>query len=193
MGITMSRVTMVCVAYKKPIEIQVLVSSMIAQTFKDWQLVILHDGVEGVTDVDAAVCKFRDSRIELHHTGRRYNDYGHSLREMSLIYCRGLLIGHTNDDNYYAPVYLEKMIEAIDSTPADFAYCNMVHSHQNYSPFETRPCCTAIDAGGWICKREFLPEKWADKGFNGDGVYVEQIMAAGAKPVKVPGYYFVHN
>lgn len=183
----------VSVAYQRPLLLRSLISCILAQSFKDFELLIIHDGPDGAESSEAVAKSFGDSRVRFHVTDHRFNDYGHSLREMSTAMCQGEFVGHTNDDNYYVPCYFERMMPPLLSNHADFVYCDMIHSHFNYAIFPTTPKQCAIDAGGWIARKSNLPEKWLDKGWCGDGYYVEQILKTGARPVKVPGVLFVHN
>ena len=187
------KLSMVCVAFQRPVEIKVLIASILAQTMKDFELIIIHDGEDGAEQIKTIVEWFDDSRIIFRSTPNRFDDFGHSLREIGTQIASGEFVGHTNDDNYYAPVYFEKMVEGLESTPADFAYCDMIHSHQGWQLFSTEPRANLLDAGGWVCRKSFLPEKWGDKSFNGDGVYINQIMERNPRTVKVPGVLFVHN
>jgi hypothetical protein len=72
----------------------------------------------------------------------------------------------------------------------------MVHSHQHYAAFVTRPEAGWIDGGGWLCEAEVVratpwPEPRNDE--YADGHYVEALVARCAGVVKVPGFLFVHN
>lgn len=183
----------VSVAYQRPLLLRSLIASVLAQSYKEFEFLIIHDGADGAESSERVIKWFDDPRLRFHVTDQRFNDYGHSLREMSTEMCVGEFVGHTNDDNYYAPCYFERMMAPLLRGEADFAYCDMIHSHYNYALFPTAPRLNSIDAGGWIARKQFLPAKWADKGWCGDGHYVDQIIQAGARPVKVPGVLFVHN
>ena len=188
----MSKVSMICVAYRRPVQIKVTIASMLAQTFQDWELLVIHDGPEGAEEIRSVCDLFADSRIRFENTEVRYNDFGHSLRELGLSKVTGEFVGHTNDDNYYAPVYLERMVAGLESG-FDFVYCNMLHSYGGWTPVDTVPRWGQIDGGGWLARKSILPVQWKDKSMNGDGHYVEQIIEAGVKVIKISGILFIHN
>ncbi len=187
-------VSIVIPAFKRPKELRAVLASLLAQTYPHLEIIVIHDGIEG-SDEAKKVCEmFQDDRIKFSVEPNRKNDYGHSLRESGSLCAKGAYIGHSNDDNLYAPVYVQRLVATMIEKNADFAYCNMVHDHEDYRAVSTHAMQFEIDAGGWIAKAELVKAtKWRDRGFDGDGVFIEDMLATGAKAVKVPGYLFVHN
>ena len=190
----MPLVTMVVAAYNRPKPILSLLYSLLVQTWQEFEIIVVHDGVGEV--IQEVVTSLDDSRIRFYETDRRYNDFGNSSKELGSLLAAGEYIGHTNDDNYYAPVYFEAMLCAMLQADADFAYCNMVHSHQGYAAFDTHPVPGRIDGGGWICKANVVratlwPELKSD--VYADGRFAESLAVRSNRVVKVPGFLFVHN
>jgi hypothetical protein len=72
-------------------------------------------------------------QISYECTKTRFNDYGHSLREIGLEKATGEYILITNADNYYSPKTLEFINKAIvnKAQNPDLVMFDMVHSHIN--------------------------------------------------------------
>lgn len=80
------------------------VNSLLAQTFRDFEVLCYHDGP--LLDPDAP------SPVPIRCTQRRHNDYGHSLRDRGIREATGEYILHFNADNVLYP----DALEAIDAT-----------------------------------------------------------------------------
>jgi glycosyltransferase involved in cell wall biosynthesis len=188
------KISMIVAAYDRPRHILVCLNSLIVQTHDNIEIIVVHDGPG--SRVREAVARIDDPRIRYYETGTRAGPMhqGHQSREYGSQLATGDWIGHTNDDNYYAPVYCEWMLSELLRNDADFAYCNMIHSHYSWQPFDTTPLPCRIDAGGWICKASIVKRTpWRNKTCEtADGEYASEL-AQQSKVVKVPGCIFVHN
>ncbi|HVJ82189.1 MAG TPA: glycosyltransferase [Planctomycetia bacterium] len=169
-----------------------LLFALKAQSYANWEAIIVHDGPDsGMTDRIAALA---DSRIRFEETPVRRGHYGHPWRSYGISKSRGRYVGVSNGDNYYAPSYFHMMLEALVGSQADFAYCDMVHSHTRWNYFSTYPAVSAIDVGAWLADGDMVrATPWSDMGFAGDGVFIEALAAVAKKTVKVESCLFVHN
>jgi len=200
--------TVICVAYKRYRNLPVLIHSFLAQTLQNFRLIVIHDGPDD--QMAALLAPYRDQHpgvFDFCFSARRHNDYGHSLRDMGIQLADTEYLLITNDDNYYAPRFLEFMFMPVHQQPDDppeIVFCDMIHSHLNpgvrqqlpYNPFETRPERNHIDMGCFIAKTTLAKQVgFRDKGFAGDATYFEDLVAAAASPriVKIPMTLFVHN
>lgn len=202
------QLTIICVSYKRYEMIPILIHSFLAQTLQNFKLLIIHDGYDQRMDEILSVFK-RDypDRVDYQFSETRFNDYGHTLRDIGIKQADTEYVLITNDDNYYAPRFLEQMFHAIDARPdahPDIVYCDMIHSHNNpglrwqlpYNRFETAPKRNHIDIGCFIAKSELAKKVgFRDKGFAGDATYFEDLLKAAPKPrvVKIPMVLLVHN
>jgi len=136
-----------------------------------------------------------DPRVKVISTPERKQQFGHPWRKWAIEkHTTGAYVGMANDDNWYAPVYFESMAHELFNIGGDFAYCNMVHSHKLWKPFETKPTKGRIDVGCWMAKRELVVgTPWTDMSFNGDGTFVEAMIAKARNVRKLKEYLFVHN
>jgi glycosyltransferase involved in cell wall biosynthesis len=116
-------VSIVLPTYKRAHVLPYAISSVLNQTYKNLELIIVDDN--SPDDTSAVVKSFNDSRI-------RYvrNDPNLKLpralnRGFSLA-C-GEYLTWTSDDNIYAPNAIEKMVDAINSENCDFVYSDYYH------------------------------------------------------------------
>jgi hypothetical protein len=200
------RLTIYCAAYKRHDQIRVLVYSLMCQTYGDFRLVVIHDGEDAkMRGLLAGFKAMYPERFDFLLTEERFNDYGHSLRALAIELCDSKFIMLTNDDNYYVPSFLEKMLSKMDSENLDLVLCDMVHSHDrpggrsqgSYNAFVTEPRKFSVDIGCFIVKSELAKAVgFRDKGFEGDGTFVDDIMQNSGRAVKwgkVEKILFVHN
>jgi hypothetical protein len=85
------------------------IDSVQAQTFKDFELLCYHDGPL----LDAAA----PQPVKIRCTPRRYNDWGHSLRDIGIREARGQYIVHLNADNILYPNALQSIAAEIRRPP----------------------------------------------------------------------------
>jgi glycosyltransferase involved in cell wall biosynthesis len=201
-----ARLTVICVSYRRPKQIPVLIHCFLCQTLQNFKLLVIHDGYDSETH--SILSDFRSKypdRFDFHFTPMRYNDFGHSLRDLGIKMCDTDYILITNDDNYYAPKFLEYMFQAIDEYKLDLVLCDMIHSHErpggrpqsSYCTFVTSPARGQVDIGCFIVKSRFAKEVgFRDKAYDGDATYLEDIVVAGRGSIrigKLEKVLFVHN
>lgn len=204
---TAQKIHIIAVAYERFGELKVFVQSILNQTDKNWHLTVYHDGPNEIfCDIMSNFFAESPDQIEYIATEHRYNDYGHSLREIGLQNIKEQYVMLTNADNYLIPKAIEYLNRTIIQTNADVIMYDMVHSHNRpgnralppYSFFETFYERGSIDIGAAIVKRD-LAEKvgFRDKTHDGDATYFEDVFAerkpSGLSVAKIPQILFVHN
>jgi hypothetical protein len=85
------------------------IRSLQAQTFRDFEILCFHDGPL----LDESV----QFPIPVTCTERRFNDWGHSLRDMGIRQAKGDYILHFNADNVLLPIALEEIAKEIRRAP----------------------------------------------------------------------------
>ena len=76
--------------------------------------------------------QFKDQlpkQIFFHQAMTRFNDYGHSLRELGLVDAVGDYVLLTNADNYFIAITIEFLNIEIKTQVPDVVMFDMVHSH----------------------------------------------------------------
>lgn len=194
----------IAVAYDRVVPLEILIRSFIVQTSKEWILHIIYDGPapQKILDVVAPFVSGdrKDERIRFYESPERHQSYGHPNRRTMLQTIQtnaNDYILMTNDDNYYVPVFVEKML-AMAHRAAGLIFCDTVHSHAGYdiNYSELRENC--IDMGAFIVKADIAKETGFNHDhFSADGTYAEECHRAcqqhRLKVIKVKKPYFVHN
>ena len=92
-----------------------MLASLLAQTDKDWQAQVIVDNpginVKGYLTVPI------DSRIKYTVLDKRYNDYGHTPREIFKQQSEAEYLIMTGDDNYYTPNMVSELRQVVQSKP----------------------------------------------------------------------------
>lgn len=138
------KVVFICPIYDKYPQI---ISSLLCQTYQNWELYLIHDGPNELSLPD-------DPRIKYERRTRTGNDYGHSIRKEWLQKVEGDYITITNPDNYYVPVFIEYMLKGFK--PGIVAtYCSsMVHSYKAWDIIPCRLQRGYVDCGGVMLRLE---------------------------------------
>lgn len=115
-GTPAPRVTVVCPTYHRSSFLRRVVGSYLAQTFDGGlEMIILDDSPERSEFIDDP--EFQDKGIRYHHISDRRLTTGAKLNLMMQA-ARGEIIMEFDDDDYYSPQYVERMIEFLGD--ADF-------------------------------------------------------------------------
>ena len=108
--------------------------SILAQTFTDFELILVDDGSPDNCPAlcDAAAAK--DARIRVIH---QKNGGLSAARNAGLDAARGAWIGFVDSDDYIAPEMYEAMYHAVQSTGADLALCDYAEVDETGAPCQS--------------------------------------------------------
>lgn len=192
-------IKIICVAYERAIAMRGLIDCFLLQTNPNWELAIIHDG-RASQDVLDTINLYSDYRIIFSESEQRNQQYGHPNRKMMLEKMEMssedfVLI--TNDDNYYAPVFVEYMLREINPN-VGMVYCDSVHSHFQYIHHKTQVRVDYIDIGSFIVRIDIAKRVgFGGVAFNADGVYAclcfDTCRKFGLCSAYIPKPLFVHN
>lgn len=94
------------------------IEAVMAQTFEDWEIVLVDDGSsDGSLEVARS---FQDRRIRVYQNERNLGTYGNQQRALGL--AEGDLIAVLNSDDLWAPTKLEKQVSALQARP-ECSFC----------------------------------------------------------------------
>lgn len=99
------------------------IDSVLAQTYTNWELLIVDDCSTDETPSIAQEYAQRDSRIRYYRNEQNLRLPRNLNKGFSLT--RGDYLTWTSDDNRYRPEALEKMHDALAHSCAQFVYCSM--------------------------------------------------------------------
>jgi glycosyltransferase involved in cell wall biosynthesis len=174
-------------------ELMAMLSSIVCQSSSGWRIAVMVDGSKPV-GLSKIINYFNDPRIRVVYTDKRYNDWGHTPRELGKQSSTADYIIMGGDDNYYTPNLL-KELSVYTEEDIDFIYWDMVHSHYNYQYFKCEPRTHAIDMGAFCIKTSLAQQIPLGTNFAADGDYVETFKKKfpTAKMKKIEKILFVHN
>jgi hypothetical protein len=142
------------------------------------------------------IVKGIDKRIRVLYLDKRYNDWGHTPRELGKQQCRGKYVIMSGDDNYYVPTFVSEFEKTINSyTQPGMIYWDMVHSHYDYSYFKCSPGFNQIDMGAFATRNDLAQQIVLNTSYAADGEYVEEfkIKFPQENIIKIPKVLYVHN
>src|SRR5215831_2572358 len=104
-----------CVHNEKPAHLEIAIGSIVAQTFKDWEVVLIDDGSNDSGTI-AVEKKWSDSdaRIRLYREPRR--GLTASLN-IGLGYSRASLVARHDSDDWSEPIRLERQFDFLHAKP----------------------------------------------------------------------------
>ena len=107
------------------------IDSILAQTFTDFELILVEDGSPDDCPAlcDAAAAK--DARVRVIH---QKNGGLSAARNAGLDVARGAWIGFVDSDDYIAPEMYETLYQAVQSTGADLALCDYAEVDETGTP-----------------------------------------------------------
>lgn len=195
-----NKVIVVCPAYNR---YPVIISSMIAQTYQDWELHLIHLGKNDY--IRNLVEAHNDERIiYTEDTNCLPGQWAHPIRQKYLQLMKENQIGLdsdyvliTNEDNYYVPTFFEMMLKPFSDVGVIATYCSdMIHSYKAHEVINVKLEVGYIDCGGVVIRKAHAANVgWNDLSHSSDWIYFENIMSAYGKDkwFKVNGCLFVHN
>jgi len=183
--------------YYRPDKLMCIINSIFAQRSDKWSVHVIADcPPEG--SLDKIMNYFEgDDRIRFTIFKDRYNDWGHTLRNYGLDHAKEEWVVMTGDDNYYTPVFVDHMLDAVDEN-THFVHCDMVHNWLNwdYIHLKSETKLHKIDIGNFMSKTALAKQvklhvdKW-----DADGVFVEEYLEKFPEgEVKyIPKILYIHN
>ena len=180
--------------YNRYAPLKSLLASLEAQTDKDWIATVIIDDEVPRTDILDVLVHFNKDKISWTYSGKRYNDYGHTPREIIKQKSHADYILMTGDDNYYIPTLIKEIKEVAKTKPG-LIYWDMVHSHYDYQYFKCAPHTHQIDMGAFATRTDLAKQIKLNSSFAADGDFIEDFRKKFPleSKVKINKVLFVHN
>lgn len=169
------------------------IASLVAQSNKDWVANVVIDDVHN-SNIVSVINQFNDDRVKYTFLDKRYNDFGHTPREVGKQMSEAEYIIMTGDDNYYTPNFVDEIVKASKSKPG-VIYWNMVHSHYDYQFFNCRLGNNQIDMGAFATRNDIAKQIELSKRYDADGYFIEDYLKRFPQEnsLKIEKVLFIHN
>ena len=158
------RISVVIPVYNMDSTVEGSARSVLNQTFKDFELILIDDGsTDGTPSILDAIAS-EDGRVRVIHQANKGLS---GARNVGVKNARGEFIAWLDADDQMQPKALEKMITAIDETGADVAICNYVNvdrqgnSKRRY-PQTENTVITGREALNKLLDRSLTQALWAN-------------------------------
>jgi hypothetical protein len=200
-------VSFVLPTYDRVDNLRSTLSSLLCQTNINWEAIVVLDGgdhQERVMEMVKSITSKRDFRVRMFTTDKRYNDWGHTPRELGKQMSVAKYIIMSGDDNYYVPTMVEELRckiyefknenDPLTELPG-MVYWDMVHSHYGYGYFRTIPAFNQIDIGAFATRRDLAQDIPLTTTYAADGVFVEdfKVKFPNEEIKKINKVLYVHN
>lgn len=146
-------VSVVMPTYDRPDLLRRAVASVVAQTYANFELLIVGDACPSV---DETVATIDDARIRHWNLADHHGDSGAAPRNYALkAMARGTLVAYLDDDNVWKPHHLESLVRAVSADPAfAFAFSSFVMNGEEI--ICRRPRRFQIDTSAILHERSLL-------------------------------------
>jgi len=179
--------------FNRTIPLLSALASLEAQTVRNWKANVVIDTDSGAV-AEEIIKHIGSDNIYFTYTGKQYNDWGQTPRDIGKQASIADYIVMGGDDNYYMPTCVEEIIKAAKDTPG-MIYWDMVHSHYDYHYFKCSPGYNQIDIGAFATRKDLAHQIKLNTTFAADGEFVEEykrrFIAEGI--VKIEKVLYVHN
>lgn len=180
--------------YDRVFPLKCMLASLTAQTDGDWEANVVIDNPKGHHMVEL-VESFDDERIRFLMLDQRYNDFGHTPRQMGKQLSKAKYIIMTGDDNYYTPNFVYELKLAVRTSLPGMVYWDMVHSHFDYQYLNCKPANGQIDMGAFATRNDLAKQIDLGVRYDADGWFVNNFREKFPKEeiMKIEKILFVHN
>lgn len=142
----MARVSVIFPVYNVRDYIKKSIESLLEQTYKSFEVLIIDDGSEDDSIDIAKDLVGSDSRFKFHS----FDNGGVAVaRNRGISLSSGEFITFLDSDDYYHPRYLGAMIDSVDLHRSDISVCGVTLVDQNYRAFRNVPVSYVCSISGW--------------------------------------------
>lgn len=208
-----TKISIVIPVYNDEMNLYSCIDSLLCQTYKDFEIVLVDDGSVDNSNNICKQYKEKNSNIKLINIEHKGSDVA---RNIGLEHCDGDFITFVDSDDYVDPKYLEIMYNNIVSNNCDLCICDfrVVFNHEYKKKYYTNQIRILSSEemykmffrisqkkdyyGVWgkLIKKEVISKiKFVENKINGDIPFVYSVISSANKAVFVDDvlYYYYHN
>jgi glycosyltransferase involved in cell wall biosynthesis len=159
---TVPRVSIITATYNRSDVLSCAIASVLAQTFQDWEQIIIGDAC--TDDTAEVVASFADPRIRFVNRETNFGEQSAPNND-GFALASGELIAYLNHDDLWFPDHLESLIAYLEETGADLVYalpfevdrfgmpfCGTTNAELRYDPSHF------VVASLWLTRRQLIEE-----------------------------------
>ena len=153
----MSRISIIVPVYKVEAYLDTCVKSLVSQTFRDLEIILVDDGSPDGCGELCDVWADRDERIRVIH---QKNGGLSAARNSGIRAASGGYISVIDSDDWVDPEMMECLLQALEQEHADIAVCGFVHEYEGSS----EPGGEVLPGEGVLTRREALAKVAGERG-----------------------------
>ena len=136
-------ISVIVPVYKVERFLPACIDSILAQTFPDFELILVDDGSPDNCPAMCDAAAEKDNRVRVLH---KPNGGVSTARNAGLAAARGNWVGFVDSDDVIDKTYLEKLYCAGKQSGAEIVACNLLFMQEDGSPcrYQEQPLCTEI-------------------------------------------------
>ena len=171
----MPKFSVIAVDYENHVPRQGMIEglkSLADQTFKDFELIICHDGPKKVPYEEEIDFKELGLSPIIINTPQHFGNWGHSSRDLAMRHANGEYFIQFNIDNKFYPNALETINNCIEETSSNVVIFTIIHHKEGGRVFSgLPPSMSYIDCMQLVAHRKIWQEieYWYDLTFASDG------------------------
>lgn len=112
-------ISVIIITYKRSSFIERAINSVLSQTYKDFEVIIVDDNNPGTqyrSDLEKIMQKY-EGLENIKYVQHEYNKNGAAARNTGIAIAKGKYISFLDDDDFYMPDRLEKLVSLLDNNP----------------------------------------------------------------------------
>ena len=167
-------ISIILPAYNCENTIEECINSVLAQTYTDWELIIVNDGSKDNTKELCEHIARRDNRVLVFSSTK--NEGVVKARNYALKKAQGEYVAFIDSDDQYSSDMLEKMVNTAMEKDCDIVVCGYYERYSDCSLIQKRP-----SAHGMKSERQFFPMLFENGilGFLWNKVYRKSMLLEG--------------
>jgi glycosyltransferase involved in cell wall biosynthesis len=154
-------VSVITATYNRGNVLRYAIESVLAQSFGDWELIVVGDAC--TDDTGAVMAAFSDPRIKFTNLERNFGEQS-GPNNAGFAMSRGRYIAYLNHDDLWFPDHLETLVDAIEQEEADLVFSLSEDKRPGYAgllgvgPGGVYTPEVDAPASSWLVRRELLAE-----------------------------------
>ena len=199
-------VSFIVATYNRPEHFKLFCQSLLCQTNKDWECIVMDEGDNKKYIPDDVRFKYYTFKRSISpifgmHKEPERGTLGLLAKDEGVKFAIGEYVSFPCEDTYYAPTFLEKIQEGYRKSNVDFVYCDFLMYNSNYSVINSIPAMGSVSSCNFILNKNKVVNITFEQFFGKDGVYlgvadglfINELVKRGLRHYKISGILMVYN